>query len=76
MLCVPAEAPDGTNRGSARAQTHKHKTKWKVCTEMEGVHQTSLNSTPGACKCTRRHDQHTEGGRFYSVGGLCSAVLI
>lgn len=30
--------------------------------KMEGVHQASLNSTPGACKCTRRHDQH--GGRL------------
>lgn len=30
-----------------------------------GVHRAGLDSTPGACKCTRRRDWHTEGGCYY-----------
>lgn len=56
MLCVPAESPDGSSRPAQGTNPHKHKTEW------DGVHQASLNSTPEACKCTRRHGKHTGWG--------------
>lgn len=48
---------------------------------MGGVHQASLDPTPEACKCTRRHSQHTVrvGGGGDITGSGCwlsEAVLI
>lgn len=71
MLCVPAKSPDGSRRPAQGTNPHKHKTEWEVCTKR------GLDSTPEACKCTRRHSQHTEG-RWYTGSGcwLSAAVLI
>lgn len=75
MLCVPAESPDGSSRPAQGTNPHKHKTEW------DGVHQASLNSTPEACKCTRRHGKHTGwggggGGWYYRIRvlALCSCA--
>jgi len=72
MLCVPAESPDGSSRPAQGTNPHKHKTEW------DGVHQASLNSTPEACKCTRRHGKHTGWGGGITGSGcwLFAAVLI
>lgn len=72
MLCVSARSPDGSSRP---APGHKST---RARDRMGGVHQASLDPTPEACKCTRRHSQHTWGGGDITGSGcwLSEAVLI
>lgn len=72
MLCVPAEAPDGTSGGPAQGTSpRKHKTKmggW--CTEWASTPQQEHASARGDTIDTQRESVTT------ASGGLCSAAVL
>lgn len=71
MLCVPAEAPDGTSRGTAQGTNpHEHKTKREVCTKRA--------STPHQEHASARGDTINTGreGCHYRVRVLGSAAVL
>lgn len=69
MLCVPAEAPEGRSRGSARAQTHTSTRRNGRCAPSEPqLHTRSMQ--------VHEETRSTHGGRILLQRQGGSALLI